>query len=584
MKNKYSILFLSFILIAHFISAQTNIVCNDSLVASVLKGQYNPNQFLPGNIIIQPALIVQGIIGNVNPDSLHQYLVRLASFHNRNTGSDTISVSTGIGAARRWAYSKFQEFSAANQNRLLPAYIQFDDSICGSNQHRNTFAVLPAIDTSSKSIIIIEAHLDSRCEDNCDTLCLAEGMEDNGSGCALVLELARTMSAYSFHHTIVFLLTIGEEQGLFGATAFASYCTANNILIKSVQNNDIVGGIICGNTSSPPSCPGLDDIDSTAVRVFCQGGYTSPHKAYARFSQLQYREEVLPLATVPMDFQIYAAEDRTGRGGDHIPFRAAGFTAVRYTAENEHGNGNPADSTYTDRQHTHRDILGVDTNGDLLLDSFYVDFNYLARNTVINGVTASMAGIGPETPTFNLVNDTTGLTVVLTSQTQYPQYVVSVRRPPQNYNLDLLYRYNDTLPFRIPNIHLDSIYYISVSSVDTNGIESVFTIEKFAHSLGEGPAAINSLSPKSVGGMWIYPNPFRASTKIIFELNAAQSSDLTLIISDIAGREIDKVLVNGHNGRNELLYTNHSLNPGTYFCTLTSDLGVMKTCRFIVTD
>jgi Zn-dependent M28 family amino/carboxypeptidase len=59
-------------------------------------------------------------------------------------------------------------------------------------------------------------------------------MEDNGSGCALVLELARVMSTKNYRRTIVFMLTIGEEQGLDGADAFAKYCKANNLNIRAV--------------------------------------------------------------------------------------------------------------------------------------------------------------------------------------------------------------------------------------------------------------------------------------------------------------------------------------------------------------
>jgi Zn-dependent M28 family amino/carboxypeptidase len=64
-----------------------------------------------------------------------------------------------------------------------------------------------------------------------------------------VLELARVMSKYTFKNTIVFMLTTSEEQGLFGAEAFANYSTQKGIKIKAVLNNDVIGGVICGVTS-----------------------------------------------------------------------------------------------------------------------------------------------------------------------------------------------------------------------------------------------------------------------------------------------------------------------------------------------
>jgi hypothetical protein len=75
----------------------------------------------------------------------------------------------GIGAARRWAHAQFEKFSAQNNNRLLASYFQFDKLICRSNQHRNIMAVLPGSDTSYKGFVLVEAHIDSRCESVCDT-------------------------------------------------------------------------------------------------------------------------------------------------------------------------------------------------------------------------------------------------------------------------------------------------------------------------------------------------------------------------------------------------------------------------------
>lgn len=76
-----------------------------------------------------------------------------------------------------------------------------------------------------------------------------------------------------FDKTLVFLVTIGEEQGLHGADAFASYVQSRNIPLKAVLNNDIVGGIICGQTASAPGCPGLNSVDSTQVRLFSFGAF-----------------------------------------------------------------------------------------------------------------------------------------------------------------------------------------------------------------------------------------------------------------------------------------------------------------------
>ncbi|MEN0005316.1 MAG: M28 family peptidase, partial [Bacteroidota bacterium] len=378
--------------------AQSNILVTNDEADSILKGLYNPADYIPDNVINSPFDIVDGIISGISPDSLKSHLEVLSTFGNRNTGADTISTTKGMGAARRWAFAKFQAFSENAENRLIPSYLQFDEEVCGMERHRNTFSILPGVGPQFDEVIIISGHLDSRCTDPCDITCEAVGMEDNGSGSVLVLELARVLSSFTFYRTIVFLLTTGEEQGLFGATAFAEYCEQQGIKVAAVLNNDTVGGIICGATASPPGCPGLGAIDSTNIRIYSAGTNTSPHKGLARFIKLEYEENVLPFVPTPNVINIMTSEDRVGRGGDHIPFRQRGFSAVRFTTAHEHGDGNPSQDGYTDRQHTINDVLGLDTDNDGVLDSFFVDFNYLARNTIINANAAAMAALGPITP------------------------------------------------------------------------------------------------------------------------------------------------------------------------------------------
>ena len=146
MKLLYTTILLS--LFSFSLSAQTNILNTNSRADEVLKGNYNALDYLPSTVT--PLAEIPGLLQDqVSPDSLKKYLEVLSTFQNRNTGSDTVSQTTGIGAARRWVYQKFQEFSSRNENRLLTAYLQFDQDICGMGQHRNIFTVLPGTDPTS---------------------------------------------------------------------------------------------------------------------------------------------------------------------------------------------------------------------------------------------------------------------------------------------------------------------------------------------------------------------------------------------------------------------------------------------------
>ena len=117
-------------------------------------GNYNPDDFMPSVVMAQPDEIIQVIREGISTDSLHNYLLQLSSYENRNTGSDTVSATYGIGAARRWVYERFQQMSAESENRLIPFYLQFDQEICGMDQHRNICAVLPGTDLSKPGMVL----------------------------------------------------------------------------------------------------------------------------------------------------------------------------------------------------------------------------------------------------------------------------------------------------------------------------------------------------------------------------------------------------------------------------------------------
>jgi hypothetical protein len=558
------------------LSAQTNIISTNPLAEQIMLGNYNPATYQASTILNHPDTISHGIYDRISPDSLKAYITMLAAFGNRNSGSDTVSSTFGIGAARRWIFQKFSEFSAANENRLIPSYLQFDQVICSSTQHRNIFAVLPGLDTSDKRIIIIEAHMDSRCEGLCDSLCSAQGVEDNATGTALVLELARVMSKYSYNHTIVFMATMAEEQGLYGAEAFADYAQQKDIAIKAVQNNDVIGGVICGQTSSPPSCPGNGNIDSIGVRLFSYGGFNSFHKGYSRFIKLEYKEMINPFAAVHTDIRIMSPEDRSGRGGDHIPFRQHGYPAMRFTSANEHGNADVSNMNYADRQHSWRDTLGVDTNNDQVIDSFFVDFRYLGRNAVINGNAAGMAAIGPKTPDFQLSVHDSDLVIHVTQQTQYNVYRVGVRTTTNDW--DSVYTFIGTLDDTI-DVPPAAWYYVSICSVDTNGIESVFSREY--NTTPVGIAEYLKLIP-GVTLLQNRPNPFDEATYMVFQVDKMPAyKKASMRVTDLNGKLLKEIPVELQQGMNEVLYEHGYGASGVLLYSLVIDGKVISTKEMI---
>jgi hypothetical protein len=551
------------------VQGQNNITLSNPDVLPVLQGNYDPATYTPAVIINQPDSILNGIINRVSKDTLIRNLLIIDSKHNHNSGSDTVSETRGIGAVRRWIFSQFNEYAAACENRMLTTYMDFTQNICGQLHHRNVMAVLPGLDTTNKEILLIEGHFDTRCEGACDTACYSPGMEDNGSGTVLVMELARIMSRYAYEHTIVFACVTGEDQGLFGSQALSTYLKNNSVKIRSVFNNDVIGGIICGQTSSPPGCPGLNAIDSTHVRVFSFSSYSdsgsvSPHKQLARYIRLHQEERINPLISTPMTIDIILAEDRTGRSGDHIPFRQKGYTAIRFTSHNEHGNGT---GTPPDRQHSVRDILGVDTSvpPDGIIDSFFVNPNYLRRNIIMNGVNLGWLAIAPPIPKPVFTPAGNGIEIHMHgADSAYQHYRVGLRtKHSGSLYFDTVYTFHSNT-ISIGSLDPHKTYYFSVANVK-NGVEGLFCDEFSDFAVGmnyrEKEWGIRSIRNS--------PNPFREKTTITIEtIETSGTREATLVVNDIAGRTIETLPLHLSPGINQVDFYNRSGLKGIFPVTL----------------
>ena len=114
---------------------------------------------------------------------------------------------------------------------------------------------------SADRVYVVSGHYDTRCSDPLDAVCDAPGANDDASGVAAVVELARVMASRRFDATIVFMAVAGEEQGLFGSTHFAELAKQANVNIDGMFTNDIIGSSLGQN--------GLRD--GFSVRLFAEG-------------------------------------------------------------------------------------------------------------------------------------------------------------------------------------------------------------------------------------------------------------------------------------------------------------------------
>ncbi|HEX9756134.1 MAG TPA: M20/M25/M40 family metallo-hydrolase [Gemmatimonadales bacterium] len=310
---------------------------------------------------------ITALLDTVSTERLGQLVTTLAGFETRNTLSDTASPSRGIGAARRWIFDQFRQASPRLQVGYDEHVIPAGGRITREVLLRNVVAVLPG---RTPRRVYVSGHYDTVARrDTASGLDWtagnnpAPGANDDGSGTALVLELAGVLarSGIEFDATLVFIALAGEEQGLIGATRHARKAAEEGTAIEAVLNNDIVGGVAAGN--------GL--TDSRTVRVFAEGPEDSPSRQLARYIR-DVAARYVPSHTV----RPLARHDRFGRGGDHSAFNQVGYPAVRLTEAMENYS----------RQHTVNDTPeGVSPE-------------YLARNARVNAAALASLALAPPAP------------------------------------------------------------------------------------------------------------------------------------------------------------------------------------------
>lgn len=349
------------------------------------------------------------VIDAVSPERIRAALDTLVTFGTRHTLSETESDERGIGAARRWLRDELQQIADASgrdditvelMRHVQPPASRIPEEI----EIVNPVMIVPgAMQEAKDRMYVVLGHYDSRAGGTMDAESEAPGANDDGSGTVLTLELARIFSRLQCEATVVFLMTAGEEQGLFGAEWFARAAVDNEWGIRGALSNDIIG--------DPTGPDGR--VERHRVRVFSEGIPRNPDArelARIRMLAMEHDSESRQLARyIAETAQKYDTNvkpwlifrvDRFLRGGDHTAFNNHGFPAVRFSEVHEH----------YDRQH--QDIREVDGEpyGDV---ARYVDEAYLADVARLNGAVLYNLANAPSTPaqarviTAGLTNSTT---------------------------------------------------------------------------------------------------------------------------------------------------------------------------------
>ncbi|MFD1614873.1 M28 family peptidase [Gelatiniphilus marinus] len=411
---------------------------------------------------------IYDIIEAVSAERIQKDIQTLADFGTRNTFSDTLSNTRGIGAARRWIKSEFQSISK-DCNHCLEVFYQKDFVTKEGNRrvpHDAWVVNVVAIQKGTKypnRYIIMSGDIDSRASDTMDFTTDAPGANDNASGMAGTIEAARVLSKYKFENSIIYVGLSGEEQGLFGGAGLAKYAQEKGWNIIGVLNNDMIGnikgvdGVIDNRTfrifSEP--VPPTETERERQLRRFYGGEVDGISRQLARYihkTTKTYMPEMNPMMVYRLD--------RFGRGGHHRPFNDLGFAGIRIMEAHEN---------YTQQHQDIREENGI-KYGDVIE---HVNFDYAKKLTAVNAINMASLAAAPPQPNNVAIGGIVQPSVKfkwdkVDGAIGYKIYWRETTSPTWDYS-----RYvGDVSEFTLNGIVIDN-YFFGIASVGENGFESV---------------------------------------------------------------------------------------------------------------
>jgi hypothetical protein len=411
------------------------------------------------------------MLREISADNIKRTILKLVSFGTRNTLSSQDDPARGIGAARDWLFEEFKKAATRSGGRMtveLQTYIQpaTPPRVPQPTPITNVVATLRGTQTESAGrTYVVSGHYDSMASSVTDFLSDAPGANDDASGVAAVLEMARVMATREFDATIVFMAVAGEEQGLLGANHFANQAKEQGVNIAGMFTNDIIGSSVGQNGIRDPY----------TVRIFAEGLAQAPAPVEADWRRFgggetessprqlaRFVKEVAENDATRMKVKMIYRRDRFGRGGDHIPFLQRGYAAARFTEANE------------DWRHQHQDVRmenGVQI-GDL---PEFVDYDYTARVARVNAIALASLALAPAAPgrvaidTGGFKTETT-LRWIANTEPDLAGYEVMVRATTEPEWTKTI-KVGNVSTVSLKNLFKDD-YFFGVRAVDTEGNRS----------------------------------------------------------------------------------------------------------------
>ena len=170
----------------------------------------------------------EALVGEVSADEIAAANAHLVSFPTRH------ALSGPFAEAANWAVERLS--SQGYDVRLEPVAMP-------GGETANVVAERAGEGNGDRALVVVCAHLDSvNLEGGPDAP--APGADDNGSGSAGLLEIARVLAEHPGRDDLRLLLFGGEEEGLWGSRRHVEALTsADRARISAVINMDMIGTV-----------------------------------------------------------------------------------------------------------------------------------------------------------------------------------------------------------------------------------------------------------------------------------------------------------------------------------------------------
>lgn len=212
--------------------------------------------------------------------------------------------SPGERKALEFAVGKFREFDL--DARIMPMTQTISTELNGGVNTNSGIAV-GILKGASDRVIVIGGHIDSSGPE-------IPGANDDGSGSAVVVELARVLSQTEHASTLVFALFGGEEQGLRGSSYFVNNFPQIDKVSLMLQV-DMANG-------TEWLLPLVDAKDHSSPEWLIEA-------SYEEMERLGYSSMYFPTHF----YTLLTAMPGGGIGSDHQPFLERGIPAIDFTSD-----------------------------------------------------------------------------------------------------------------------------------------------------------------------------------------------------------------------------------------------------------